>query len=165
MMITVATKEQLPVVRDLAYSIWPSTYGEILSKVQLDFMLDKFYNIASLEEQMLVKNQVFMLIQEEGHYLGFCAYELNIDQSNKTKLHKIYVLPQTQGKGVGKMLLHEVEKIALENQNKAVFLNVNRYNKAFEFYKKQGYAITEEIDIEIGHGYLMEDYIMEKNLI
>lgn len=165
MMITVATKEQLPIVRALAYSIWPSTYGEILSKVQLDFMLDKFYNIASLEEQMLVKNQVFMLIEEEGNYLGFCAYELNVDQTNKTKLHKIYVLPETQGKGLGKILLHEVEKIALENQNKAVFLNVNRYNKAFEFYKKQGYAITEEIDIEIGHGYLMEDYIMEKNLI
>lgn len=165
MRITVATKEQLEIVRDLAYKIWPSTYGEILSKIQLDYMLDKFYNIAALEEQMLVKNQIFMLIQEEDTYLGFCAYELNIDQSNKTKLHKIYVLPETQGKGVGKRLLHEVEKIASEHKNKAVFLNVNRYNKAFEFYKKQNYSIKKEIDIEIGHGYLMEDYIMEKNLI
>ena len=165
MTITVATKEQLPIVRDLAYKIWPDTYGSILSKIQLDFMLDKFYNITSLEEQMLEKHQVFMLIEEDNQYLGFCAYELNIDNSNKTKLHKIYVLPETQGKGVGKQLLEKVEEIAKNAGDSHVILNVNRFNKALEFYKYKGFVITEEVDIEIGHGYLMEDYVMEKNLL
>ena len=165
MIITVATKEQLPIVRDLAYRIWPDTYGAILSKIQLDFMLDKFYNIASLEEQMLEKHQVFLLIEENNQYLGFCAYELNINNSNKTKLHKIYVLPETQGKGVGKQLLEKVEEIAKKAGNSHVILNVNRFNKALEFYKYKGFVITEEVDIEIGHGYLMEDYVMEKNLL
>ncbi|WP_300570914.1 GNAT family N-acetyltransferase [Flavobacterium sp.] len=164
MTITVATKEQLPIVRDLAYKIWPDTYGTILSEVQLDFMLDKFYSIANLEEQMLEKNQVFMLIQNEEKYLGFCAYELNIDNSNKTKLHKIYVLPETQGTGVGKLLLEKVEEIAKNAGDSHLILNVNRFNKAQEFYKYKGFLITEEVDIEIGHGYLMEDYIMEKQL-
>ncbi len=165
MIITVATKEQLPIVRDLAHKIWPSTYGEILSKVQLDFMLDKFYSIENLEELMLEKSQVFMLIQEDDKYLGFCGYELNIDNSNKTKLHKIYVLPETQGKGVGKQLLEKVEEIAKEAGNSHLILNVNRFNKAQEFYKHKGFVVTEEVDIEIGHGYLMEDYVMEKNLL
>lgn len=165
MKITVATKEQLPIVRDLAYKIWPDTYGAILSKIQLDFMLDKFYSIENLEEQMLLKHQVFMLIQNDEKYLGFCAYELNIDNSDKTKLHKIYVLPETQGTGVGKLLLEKVEEIAKNAGNSHLILNVNRFNKALEFYKYKGFVITEEIDIEIGHGYLMEDYIMEKNLI
>lgn len=165
MMITVATKEQLPVVRDLAYRIWPDTYGKILSKTQLDFMLDKLYSVENLEEQMLEKNQVFMLIQNDEKYLGFCAYELNIDNSNKTKLHKIYVLPETQGTGVGKLLLEKVETIVKNAGNTHLILNVNRFNKALEFYKYKGFVITGEIDIEIGQGYLMEDYIMEKNLI
>lgn len=165
MIITVATKEQLPIVRDLAYKIWPSTYGEILSKVQLDFMLDSFYSIDNLEELMFQKNQVFMLIQEEGNYLGFCAYELNIENSNKTKLHKIYVLPETQGKGVGKRLLEEVESIAKKAENSHLILNVNRFNKALEFYKHKGFTIVEEVNIEIGNGYLMEDYVMEKKLL
>ena len=164
MMITVATKEQLPIVRDLAYKIWPSAYGEILSKIQLDFMLDTFYSIESLEMQMLEKNQIFMLIQENDVYLGYCAYELNIDNSNKTKLHKIYVLPETQGKGVGNRLLKEVEDITKKAGNSHLILNVNRFNKAQEFYKYKGFVITEEVNIEIGHGYLMEDYVMEKNL-
>ncbi|SFA73879.1 Ribosomal protein S18 acetylase RimI [Flavobacterium swingsii] len=164
MKISVATKSQLEIIKDLAYKIWPSTYGPILSKEQVDFMLDKFYNIKSLEEQMLQKNQVFLLIEENNKYLGFCAYELNCESLNKTKLHKIYVLPETQGKGIGKILLNEVEKIASENNNSALFLNVNRYNNAQEFYKKQGYSVIKTIDIEIGNGYLMEDFVMEKNL-
>lgn len=164
MKISVAAKFQLEIVRDLAYKIWPSTYGKILSKVQLNFMLDKFYNLAYLENQLVSENQVFLLIEENNKFLGFCSYELNCNSSNKTKLHKIYVLPETQGKGIGKVLLNEVEKIASENNNSALFLNVNRYNNAQEFYKKQGYSIIKTIDIEIGNGYLMEDFVMEKEL-
>ena len=168
MKISLATKNQLPIIQELAYKIWPGTYGDILSKVQLDFMLEKFYNIDYLENLLLVENQVFLLISENEVFVGFCAYQMNIPIGNpeilKTKLHKIYVLPETQGKGFGKILLHEVEKIALNNNNTAVFLNVNRYNKAQEFYKNQQYKITSEVDIEIGNGYLMEDFVMEKML-
>jgi ribosomal protein S18 acetylase RimI-like enzyme len=164
MKISIATKSQLEIIRDLAYKIWPSTYGKILSEEQLNFMLAKFYNLNYLENQLINENQVFLLIEENDKYLGFCAYELNCESSNKTKLHKIYVLPETQGKGIGKILLNEVEKIALENNNLSLFLNVNRYNNAQEFYKKQGYSIIKTIDIEIGNGYLMEDFVMEKTL-
>ena len=164
MKISVATKSQLEIVKDLAYKIWPNTYGNIISQAQLDFMLDKFYNFSFLENQLINENQIFLLIEENNQYLGFCAYELNCESSNKTKLHKIYVLPETQGKGIGKILLNEVEKTTLENNNSALFLNVNRYNNAQEFYKKQGYSVIKTIDIEIGNGYLMEDFVMEKFL-
>ena len=164
MKISVATKSQLEIVKDLAYKIWPNTYGNIISQAQLDFMLDKFYNLSFLENQLINENQVFLLIEKNNQYLGFCAYELNCESSNKTKLHKIYVLPETQSKGIGKILLNEVEKIASEYNNEALFLNVNRYNNAQEFYKKQGYLVIKTIDIEIGNGYLMEDFVMEKEL-
>ena len=164
MKISVATKSQLEIVKDLAFKIWPNTYGNIISQAQLDFMLDKFYNFSFLENQLINENQIFLLIEENNQYLGFCAYELNCESSNKTKLHKIYVLPETQGKGIGKILLNEVEKITLENNNSALYLNVNRYNNAQEFYKKQGYLVIKTIDIEIGNGYLMEDFVMEKEL-
>ena len=164
MKILVVVSSQLEIIKDLAYKIWPSTYGAILSEVQLNFMLDKFYNLNYLENQLINENQVFLLIEENNKYLGFCAYELNCESSNKTKLHKIYVLPETQGKGIGKILLNEVEKRASENNNSSLFLNVNRYNNAQEFYKKQGYSVIKIIDIEIGNGYLMEDFVMEKTL-
>ena len=164
MKILVVVSSQLEIIKDLAYKIWPSTYGEILSKVQLDFMLDKFYKLDYLTNQLENQNQVFLLIEDNSEYLAFCSYEINYQNTNKTKLHKIYVLPETQGKGIGKMVLNHVEKIALENKNPILLLNVNRSNNAQEFYKKQGYKVVKTIDIEIGNGYLMEDFVMEKAL-
>ena len=46
----------------------------------------------------------------------------------------------------------------------ALTLNVNRFNKAIDFYLKNGFKIIKEENIEIGNGFLMEDYVMEKIL-
>lgn len=163
MRILQADKSQLHIIRDLAYTIWPDTYGEILSEAQLDFMLENFYAIPALKAQM-ENHHVFLLAEENGIFYGFAAYEINCNNTGKTKLHKIYVLPETQGKGLGKLILNEVEKAARKAKNTHLFLNVNRYNIAQEFYKRLGFEIVHEEDIEIGNGYLMEDFVMEKPL-
>lgn len=160
MVIFEANTVQLSIIRDLAYRIWPSTYGEILSEAQLKFMLDKFYNLDFLEN--LRKNgQHFLLLEENAVFLGYAAYELNYENSNTTKIQKIYVLPETQGKGLGRKLMDFIKNKAIENDNDGLLLNVNRYNNALGFYEKYGYTIKEIVDIEIGNGYLMEDYVME----
>lgn len=163
MTISVATKDQLVIVQQLAHAIWPDTYGAILSQEQLDYMMDMMYSIESLEQQ-LENHKIFLLVKEENQFIGFASYELNVENSNKTKIHKLYVLPQIQGKGIGKSLINYISKIALENDNSALFLGVNKYNKAKDFYLKYGFEITNSIVVEIGKGYVMDDYIMEKNL-
>ena len=154
------TKIQLPIIKDLAYSIWPSTYGEILSSEQLNYMLDNFYSIESLESQM-DNGQVFKLLFEDSNIVGYLSYELNCKETGLLKIHKIYLLPETQGKGFGKFMIDEVIKIAKENQQKGVFLNVNKYNKAQFFYNKLGFNISKEEVIDIGNNYIMDDYQME----
>ncbi len=161
MQIIPCNKRQLEIVRDLAYKIWPDTYGQILSKEQLNFMLDSFYSISSLEQQ-LDKGHVFLLVQEDSQYLGFAAYETDCKEKGKTKLHKIYVMPNTQGKGIGKFLLKEVEERTKNAGNKFLFLNVNKYNKAISFYEKQGFVKIADEVIDIGQGYVMDDFVMEK---
>lgn len=171
MKIIQASKSQLPIIRDLAYQIWPSTYTEILSEAQLTYMLHKFYSLEALTEQLEKRKHIFLLIENEEKVVGFASYELNILDENlnevqikKTKIHKIYVLPETQGKGFGNQLINEIEKKAQEAKNMLLFLNVNRFNKAQYFYKKLGFEIVHEEDIEIGNNYLMEDFIMEKKI-
>lgn len=159
MTITVAAKEQLPVIRDLAFQIWPATYGHILSQEQFDYMMEMMYSIESLEKQLLTKP--FLLVEDEGQYIGFVSYEINVDGTNKTKIHKLYVLPQIQGKGVGKLLINHIREIALQYQNTALVLTVNRFNKAKDFYLKLGFHIVEEKQFDIGRGYIMDDYVME----
>ena len=163
MIISEVKTEQLSIIQDLAYKIWPSTYGEILSKIQLDYMLDKFYNLNYLQNQ-LENGQHFILISNENVIVGFASYEFNFENSNKTKVHKIYVLPEIQGKGVGKILMDFIKNKAVEKTNSGLLLNVNRFNKAIIFYEKYGFINVSLIDIEIGNGYLMQDYILELNL-
>ena len=160
MKLTVLKIEQLPIVIDLTKKIWPVAYGEILSKAQLDYMIDKFYNETALRE-LMQKGHVFYLAQDENEkFVGFVSYEIN-SEPNKTKIHKIYVLPETQGTGLGREFFELVKEKAIENQQNAIFLNVNKFNNAIHFYIKLGFTKVKDEVIDIGNGYVMDDYVME----
>lgn len=160
MKLTALKIEQLPIVIDLTKKIWPVAYGEILSKEQLDYMIDKFYNEPALRE-LMQKGHVFYLAQDDNDkYVGFVSYEIN-SEPNKTKIHKIYVLPETQGTGLGRQFFELVKEKALEKNQNAIFLNVNKYNNAIHFYTKLGFSKVKDEVIDIGNGYVMDDYVME----
>ena len=162
--ISQAKPTDFPVIREIALITWPVAYGSIVSKAQLDYMLDKFYSDAALNDNFSTKNHHFLLAKENENCLGFASYEHRYLGGTKTRLHKIYLLPESQRKGAGKLLLAEVEKLASENNDTIISLNVNRFNTAFNFYKKLGFEKVGEEDVELDFGYLMEDYILEKKL-
>lgn len=164
MTIVEANKDHLFIIQALAHSIWPPTFREILTDDQIEYMLDMMYSVSSLEKQMEELCHHYLLVEEDGEYLGFVSYEIGYRSYSTTKIHKIYVLPSTQGKGIGRFLIDTVEKIARKNNNRNLTLNVNRFNKAIDFYKKVGFEIIGNEDIDIGNGFLMEDYIMSKQL-
>jgi ribosomal protein S18 acetylase RimI-like enzyme len=162
--ISEATISDIKLIQEIAHATWPITYGEILSKEQLDYMLDLIYSDEALTNHYHKKEQLFYLISEDEVNLGFIGIEHNYRDEAVTRIHKIYLLPQTQGKGIGKKVIDEIEKFALENNSKVLSLNVNRFNAALGFYKKIGFEVIDEANIDIGNGYLMEDYVMEKKL-
>jgi len=160
MKIRLVSKEDLPIIQSLAHKIWFSAYHEIISVEQIEYMLNKIYSLPSLENQF-TNNQIFLLAEENNEPVGFCSFEYNCQNSSKTKIHKLYVLPEMQGKSIGKFMIEYVKDKAIKNQEKGLFLNVNKYNKARFFYEKIGFTISEEIVLDIGNGYVMDDYIME----
>lgn len=162
--ISNVTTAELPEIQRIAYQTWPMTFGDILSPKQIDYMLDWMYSIPSLTAQIEEKGHVFLLIKENEEWLGYVSYELNYNNEPNTKIHKIYLLPASQGKGAGAALIRKVAEIATDNHNSALLLNVNRYNKAVGFYEKMGFNIVGSEDIDIGDGFLMQDYIMAKPL-
>ena len=165
-MITIseATTNDLKTIQEIAYATWPVAYGEILSKEQLDYMLDKFYSEETLYDNLINKNHHFLLAYEETICLGFASYEHHYLDKNCTRLHKLYMLPESQGKGIGKLLLDKIKDLAKENNSEIISLNVNKFNKAFSFYTKMGFEVVAEEELAIGNGYIMDDYKMEKKL-
>jgi ribosomal protein S18 acetylase RimI-like enzyme len=152
-------------IRAIAKEVWPIAYGTILSEIQLDYMMEMMYSIDSLQLQANSKNHHFILANENDVTLGFASYEFNISETSKTKIHKIYILSTQQGKGIGKKLIDFIHTEAKNHHQEALLLNVNKYNSAQDFYKKLGFTIDHEEVIDIGNGYVMDDYVMQKAIL
>lgn len=162
--ISIANSSDFKTIREIAYTTWPATYGAILSKVQLEYMLEKFYSDAKLNDNLIHNNHHLLLTKENETCIGFASYEPDYLGEKIVRLHKIYLLPESQGKGAGKLLISEIEKIARQLNQNGISLNVNRFNKAFDFYIKLGFECIGEEDVELDYGYLMEDFKMLKKL-
>lgn len=162
--VSEATIKDFKTIQEIAYKSWMDTYGDILSKEQIDYMLNLFYSDKTLIENLNEKGHHFLLVNNGAVCLGFASYEHNYLNKKITRLHKIYLLPEAQGKGMGKLLIDTIENLAKENHSVAISLNVNKYNKAFSFYKKIGFEMVSEEALLLDHGYKMEDYKMEKML-
>lgn len=151
--------DELHHVTDLAHKIWPSTFAEILSTDQIDYMLKWMYTPSTLEKQCADGHQ-FYGIEMDGEWVGFMGVELKHPTIDAIKIHKLYVLPALHGKGLGREFIQFAVDLGCQGGFKQLLLNVNRYNKAVSFYQHIGFNILKEEDISIGEGYLMEDYVM-----
>jgi len=150
-------------IREIAFATWPTTYADILSAEQISYMLEKFYDVKSLQENAK-NNQEFYVLKEGNHVVGFISVEHHYKNEKVTRLHKIYVLPSIQGKNAGRFLIDFIEDIAIKIGSKRISLNVNRFNKAVTFYKKMNFEIVMEEEVALDFGYIMDDYRMEKTL-
>jgi len=161
--IRTATVNDVDTILQIAETTWWATYSAILEREQIEFMLAEIYSAEKIEKQVSDNLQTYLLLEEEGTPVAFAAYSPRDENPDIYKLHKLYCLPQTQGKGYGKILINEVANKTSEAGKKILELNVNRYNQAKSFYEKMGFAIAYEEDIAIGP-YWMNDYVMRKEL-
>lgn len=158
-----AKESDLEIVRHIAYETWPSTYNAVIGAKQVEFMLDKMYNINELINQLLA-GCTFIIAQHDGKDLGFMSFELTDPTNGLYKLHKLYLLPEAQGSGFGKTMINEVFKQIKNLGGKKLQLNVNKKNKALFFYERMGFNIKEAVVLDIGNGFVMDDYVMEIDL-
>ena len=162
--IKVAEKKDLAGIRKLAEKIWPATYADILSAGQIDYMMGQIYSMDSLLQQIDEYHHIFLILEYDAQPAGFASYSL-YPEEKKGKLQKIYVDPALQGKGLGQFLLKAVEERVKATGCHTLHLNVNRHNKARSFYEKQGFVVIRNEDIDIGSGFFMNDYVMQKNIV
>ena len=80
-------------------------------------------------------------------------------------LSKAYILPQGRGQGVVGALFRLVEEETKKEGLSRVRLTVNKGNAhAKAVYEHYGYRTVEAVRSDIGGGYVMDDYVMVKEL-
>ncbi len=165
-MLTIKPAEltEVLLINELAHRIWPLAYKNIISTGQMEYMLDLIYSPSSLKKQMKNLGHKFVIVYNGKSPVGFASYSMKLKSSDIFRLHKIYILQSEHGKGIGKLVLDNIIADIEPNGAKFLELNVNRNNKAVEFYKKLGFTIISEEDIDIDNGYFMNDYVMRKTL-
>jgi diamine N-acetyltransferase len=157
-----AAVSDIPLIRQLTFAIWPQTYASLLTQEQIDYMLEMMYSEISLQTQIEKEGIIFIIVYDADKPVAFAAYSET--KPRVWKLHKIYVLASQQGKGTGKFIINFItEEIKIQNAT-VLQLQVKRDNPAQHFYTKLGFTIIETGDFDIGNGYFMKDYIMQRVL-
>ncbi|MFG6687807.1 GNAT family N-acetyltransferase [Mariniflexile sp. HNIBRBA6329] len=148
-------------ISNLANTIWHEHYITIISLEQIEYMLDKFNSVQALKDQVH-QGYSFFYITYETTPVGYIGVKKEADY---LFLSKLYVLKDYRGKKIGKAAMQHVFDLASFYQLKKVKLNVNKFNtNSILAYEKLGFVKTKPLVTEIGKGFIMDDYEMEKQL-
>lgn len=155
------TGDDFGVVTQLAGEIWRSHYTPIIGKIQVEYMLERRYTHDTLHAYLNSAVRWFDLLRVCELPVGYCSYSLAAP--GEMKLEQLYVLQEFRGKGFGRDMLLRVEAKAAAAEIRLVKLQVNKSNhQAISFYRKCGFAVLEESVVDIGDGFVMDDYVMGK---
>jgi GNAT superfamily N-acetyltransferase len=159
-----ASETDLPAIARLARVVWRAHYPGIISTEQIDYMLAKMYSLETLREEIRLRAIRYERLFVGEEFAGFASHGPT-DQAKLFKLHKIYLHPAWHGQGLGTLLLRYCEREASKLGADRLVLTVNKRNsKAIAAYQRNGFAITDSVVVNIGGGFVMDDYVMAKEL-
>ena len=158
----VVTEKQIKKLAETANIVWHEAYKEIVSLSQIDYMIEKFQSVNALTEAINKNNYLYYLIKFNNNVAGYIGLH---EEEGKLFLSKLYILKEYRGKGISSKTFEFIENLAKEKNLKSVWLTVNKNNNhAIDVYKHKGFVIIRKQVADIGNGFVMDDYVFEKNL-
>ena len=148
-------------IESLARDIWEAHYTPIIGKAQVDYMLDKYQSVTSMQDQ--VENGFeYYYFETDAGLIGYLGVK---GEKTDLFLSKVYVHEYYQGNGYGRNAMEFVEDLARSKHLAAVLLTVNKHNTgSIKFYERLGYQTIDAVVTDIGNGFVMDDFVMLKRL-
>ncbi len=144
----------------MATAIVREHFDPLIGKEQNDYMLSLFQTPGAIAAQ-LAEGYRYYSVRKDGEDIGFTAF---YPKQDAMYLSKFYLYRQERAKGYAHAMMEFVESETRKEGLQAVELNVNRFNSAVKVYEKLGFEIIREEKNEIGHGFIMDDYVFRKQL-
>ena len=155
------SKEEYVDVRKLAETIWPVCYKDILSVEQIRYMMDLMYSEEVISQEVSDGIQ-YRFVEVDGNIAGYLAWGAWQAVPRTAKLHKLYLLPEKQGQGIGSSAVALVKQLLKKAGVRRLRLNVNLLNNnAIKCYSRNGFTMVQLENNDIGNGFFMTDYVME----
>lgn len=166
--IPARSEAQIAVIARLAREIWHEYYEPIIGLAQVEYMVGKFQSAAAIGEQVRIGYEYFLmqadgLVQDNSGPTGYLAVQEQLAQDSLF-ISKLYVHRNTRGSGTGRAAMAFIEQLAQQRGLGRLWLTVNKGNPAIKAYERMGFQIAESIVMDIGNGFVMDDFRMEKLL-
>jgi diamine N-acetyltransferase len=161
--VPVTTARQLDVAAGLAHEIWYEYYVPLIGRAQVEYMVGKFQSSGAVAGQ-IGEGYEYFLIQRDGQAIGYCAVQPE-RASGSLFLSKLYLLRDARGGGTGRVCMEFIEQLARRRGLNLLWLTVNKGNPAVKAYERLGFRIAADVVMDIGGGFVMDDYRMEKPLL
>ncbi|MHC1549316.1 GNAT family N-acetyltransferase [Phyllobacterium sp. K27] len=139
MWVRSATKEDLSAVRDLLVETWHATYDDVYGVEKVNDITARYHSLEALKKQLAKPYSEFIIVDDGADILGM-AYASQRDHKLSI-LNQLYVHPQHQKKGVGSLLLAEVES-AFPGVFTLQLEVIDKNQNAIEFYESRGFEKT-----------------------
>lgn len=153
--------EDIKDIAVLAHEIWHEYFPLILSNDQIDYMVEKFQSYHAMKEQICKEGYVYYKLLLDDKLIGYTAISIN-EEHKSIFLSKLYIHKSYRGLGYGSRVFQFLKELCLEKGLRKVWLTVNRFNEnTIKAYEKRGFEKVDTRVLDIGNGYVMDDYIME----
>ena len=144
----------------LAREIWLQHYPGIITVRQIEYMLAQRYSPDAIRAQLRDRSASWDILESSGELCGFASCE-HASDARTMKLDKLYVHQVFRGRGFGAALVDHVAHAARRENRETLYLQVNKYNHgSVEAYKRMGFTVIRSVKVDIGQGFLMDDYVM-----
>ena len=142
--LKIITKEDCKNLFTLMKEIYPLAYSHFWND-DGNWYVNSQYSKENILKELSQENAAyyFILFKDEiiGNFRIIWDDKLsNLSEEKQLKLHRIYLHPKIQGKGIGKQLMIWLEEKAKQKDYKIIWLDaMDAQPQAFQFYKKLGY--------------------------
>jgi ribosomal protein S18 acetylase RimI-like enzyme len=161
--VEVAGREEIEAVAGLARSIWTEHYTPIIGAAQVEYMLENFQSAGAISEQIGAGARYF-LVRDDGREAGYMALVPD-DGEAGVKLSKFYVSAGFRGRGLGRAMFERAVEFCRERGAARLWLTVNKHNDpSLAVYRRLGFARADAVVTDIGGGFVMDDYVLEKTI-
>lgn len=160
----VISEKEIAEVVSLAHEIWHEHYVRVIGRDQVDYMLEKFQSVGAIGDALARKHEYFLVCDAGQRAVGYVGIAPDADES-ELQISKIYIQKQLRGRGLGKESLLFIEDICRQRGITKIWLTVNRNNSdSIAWYERMGFMNAGPTVKDIGGGFMMDDFIMEKKV-